>query len=547
MAQILLCYKGSSGVGAEESLQLEEETLKVPEDIVTAVEDSKRTGDHTEIHSILNSRQINLRSRIVEGGKRRTILKKLLEDAVNGDRIVEQQLDKSVNQIGENENQLNYGIEIDFGGIFKESSSRQTQVVKELLDLRASSREGEQREAITRLVTHPVIATFIHLKWQKCLWYFYLNSAVFTIFLGLYSFFIAQLFYRPEFCEQIQKQRDSGGPDALIFLDKEDEEECLDQKDFYKDLSLRGFAWDDWDDGFIICEIFFILLLIFLTLSELRQAFVLRLQYFKELENLIEWVVIISATITIGMRKVAVDVQAENSAMVRGIAALGITAAWLELIFLIGRYPFSGGDFSIMFYNIIKRTFRYVIAMALMIFGFAFAFMVVSYGIDRESFKNPWKSAMMTLTMILGEFNFGEMYDTFGRDDTVSRGFAMFILLLLIILGTITMVNLFVVVVISDLDQLRAEVVQQSLVNMAQCTILVEAMVPPCVLARAKVMDSVKLCGHRLCSCEGPRMGDREVKVRARKILRSRGEKEDCTEQVSSTSILINNADVILL
>ena len=105
-----------------------------------------------EIHEILDKRQINLRSRIIEeeGKTSRTILRKLLDDAVNGDRIVEQQLDKNVQRVGATENSLDFGAQIDFGGIFKEDSPRQTRVVKELLDLRASSSEGEQRDAYTR-------------------------------------------------------------------------------------------------------------------------------------------------------------------------------------------------------------------------------------------------------------------------------------------------------------------------------------------------------------------------------------------------------------
>ena len=146
-----------------------------------------------------------------------------------------------------------------------------------------------------------------------------------------------------------------------------------------------------------------------------------------------------------------------EAAVTRGIAALGICAAWLELIFLVGRYPFRGGDFSIMFYNIIKTLVRYVIAMFLMIIGFAFAFMVVNYGHDQESFENPIKSSIMTLTMALGEFNFDDFYNTF-KEDSTSRGFAMLLLVLLILFGTITMVNLFIAVIISNISQLRGDV-----------------------------------------------------------------------------------------
>ena len=37
-----------------------EEPLKLPEDIIEAVEESKETGDHSEIHTILRNQNINL-------------------------------------------------------------------------------------------------------------------------------------------------------------------------------------------------------------------------------------------------------------------------------------------------------------------------------------------------------------------------------------------------------------------------------------------------------------------------------------------------------
>ena len=63
-----------------------------------------------------------------------------------------------------------------------------------------------------------------------------------------------------------------------------------------------------------------------------------------------------------------------------------------------------------------NNNFRYVVAMCLMIAGFAFAFMVVSFGLEGDVFKHPLKSGMTTLTMVLGEFNFGELYQAFGRE-----------------------------------------------------------------------------------------------------------------------------------
>ena len=200
--RLLLCVQGGVKVAAEDDLEVEEE----PGDIIEAVEESKDTGDHREIHTILNNRNINLKTNIRDSGTKKTILRKLLTDAVNGDKIVEEQLDKSVKQVGKNENCIDYGTEIDFEGIVMAGSGRQTRVVKELLDLRAANcQEGGQREAYNRLLAHPVMATFIHLKWRKTRWYFYINSAVFIVFLALYTAIIWRMFSRPEFfCRHIQ-------------------------------------------------------------------------------------------------------------------------------------------------------------------------------------------------------------------------------------------------------------------------------------------------------------------------------------------------------
>ena len=199
--RLLLCVQGGVKVAAEDDMEVEEN----PGDIIEALEESKATGDHREIHTILNNRNINLRTNIHDSDTKKTILRKLLMDAVNGDKIVEEQLDKSVRQVGENENCIDYGTEIDFEGIVRTGSARQTRVVKELLELRASSQWGGPREAYNRLLVHPVMATFIQLKWRRTRWYFYINSAVFIVFLALYTAIIWRMFSRPEvFCPQIQ-------------------------------------------------------------------------------------------------------------------------------------------------------------------------------------------------------------------------------------------------------------------------------------------------------------------------------------------------------
>ena len=132
----------------------EENVTKVLQDIVDAVKKSNISGNQEDIVQILNERKINLGTlHQTEGGRKRTVLRMLIEDCVNGDKIIEQQLDQNVRKLEVNENSIEYGTEIDFGGVFEtDGSVKQMLVVKELLDLRAGSKEGEQRDAFTRCI-----------------------------------------------------------------------------------------------------------------------------------------------------------------------------------------------------------------------------------------------------------------------------------------------------------------------------------------------------------------------------------------------------------
>ena len=71
--------------------------------------------------------------------------------------------------------------------------------------------------------------------------------------------------------------------------------------------------------------------------------------------------------------------------------------------------------------------------------------------------------------MSLGGIEFDDFYKNFGENE-VSRTFALGILVLMILTVTITMVNLFVAVIISDREKMVKDVFKQNLLYMAQCS-----------------------------------------------------------------------------
>ena len=145
-------------------------------------------------------------------------------------------------------------------------------------------------------------------------------------------------------------------------------------------------------DGVTAIKIILGILTGILVLNELCQAYTIGIHYFQELENYIEWLTIICAFITVSLE----TLHRDSSAIARGFSAIGICLAYLELVFLIGRYPFQWSDVGIMFYRILTRLLRYVFALFLIIVGHAFAFTVNMHSVD--AFKSPWKSYVTTLT-----------------------------------------------------------------------------------------------------------------------------------------------------
>ena len=80
--------------------------------------------------------------------------------------------------------------------------------------------------------------------------------------------------------------------------------------------------------------------ILLLVLVETWQALALGRDYFLELENWFELLILALAAATLGLKA-----QLDSLAIV---ASVGVCLAWIELIFQFGRIPSLGGTFSIM-------------------------------------------------------------------------------------------------------------------------------------------------------------------------------------------------------
>ena len=156
-----------------------------------------------------------------------------------------------------------------------------------------------------------------------------------------------------------------------------------------------------------------------------------------------------------------------------------------------------------MFSNTIQKIFIYIVAMLVLVFGFGLGFMVTNYGLGdgKEFLNNPIRSALLTWTMTFGEFNLEWFYESF-EEDCASRVFGVILLFFLIVFGTITMVNVFIAVTMSDMERLKRDVHTQKLVNMASFVILLEDSLPRCWVSDIRLEETMVFCAQDICTEE---------------------------------------------
>ena len=88
--------------------------------------------------------------------------------------------------------------------------------------------------------------------------------------------------------------------------------------------------------------------------------------------------------------------QGKRYLIARNFVALGISTAWIVFIFIVGRLPFRGGNFSVMFYTVAKNISAYILGLFVMVTGFGLAFMVILYCQN----GNPFSDAFLVFKFV---------------------------------------------------------------------------------------------------------------------------------------------------
>ena len=104
----------------------------------------------------------------------------------NGDKLVLRKLDDYVVSNENDINTSNFLLQIDFSRL--ESKISTSDVIKDIISIKEIDS--------TKVLLHPVIKSYIDIRWRKMKHYINLNFLLYILFLLSYSWFIGNIFYR---------------------------------------------------------------------------------------------------------------------------------------------------------------------------------------------------------------------------------------------------------------------------------------------------------------------------------------------------------------
>ena len=195
----------------------------------------------------------------------KSVIRALLEDVVNGNKILSQSLDALVTTTHQNPDSKLFGIKINFEGLINKDSSNQCSF---LLDTFYTANVRTFSEEKFPIVTHPAIAVFIWMKWAKAIYFFYFNALLYFTFLISYTLMVINIYHS----SATEATDGANGTESCLELQEDTVQ--------YSTVAHRAFL---------------ILSVLILMVWEIVQIVRLKRLYLKEIENFFEWFVFLTA------------------------------------------------------------------------------------------------------------------------------------------------------------------------------------------------------------------------------------------------------------
>jgi hypothetical protein len=301
------------------------------------------------------------------------------------------------------------------------------------------SQSNEQR----KLLQHPIITSFVHMKWQRVKYYFYFNICIYFIFAVLINAYILL---------NIGDKAMNGSGSGITSNDTKTTQTN------WKSTGIHA-AW-----------VFILIFLLYFTVKELLQlalspkvkkevlcwTFSLKV-YFTNYENILDFSIIFFSGYIIFW-----------SEWQETFVVITIILSWTELILLTGRLPTLSRNIE-MLKNVSLNYFRFLFSYFFLLIAFAFSFYTLLHKNaiksstiykdteDQDFYMNPIMSVMKAFVMMMGEFEAESLAPAMANSPTYFCLFALFVFIIAMVL-----LNLLTGLAVSDTQAIKSNAEQLS-------------------------------------------------------------------------------------
>ncbi|KAG5893578.1 hypothetical protein JTB14_028345 [Gonioctena quinquepunctata] len=285
------------------------------------------------------------------------------------------------------------------------------------------------------LLEHPVIVSFLFMKWHRIRWLFYTNLAFYV------AFFMSLVLYI--FTEYANFSKDRNALDVFL----------------------------TYSSRVVLVVTFFMLLF-----REIFQIVVSPDKYFKNFENYIEIILIFITGALLFVASPSNDTRKQ-------LSSISILLAAFELVLMVGQHPKLSTN-VVMLRTVSYNFFKFLMWYSLLIIAFALSFYILFTEIpmnnpvnettsgdgDENFFTDPGKAMFKTIIMLTGEFDASDI--NFHTFPIISKLiFVLFIFMIAIIL-----LNLLNGLAVSDTQMIKNDAELLGHISRAQHIMYVESM-----------------------------------------------------------------------
>lgn len=326
-----------------------------------------------------------------------------------------------------------------------------------------------QSPAHRHLIKHPVITSFLWLKWQRIRRFFNRNMRFYAFFVIALTWYVFARFgghslqlrgptglnkievgingnSLPQFCSTIGwAERSYGDFWYTLFALHCAIQLFLAYREWTRDLRCTSCSkcalgvLGGWPEMFIVgliiitlwmsIGVLWLVLTLLLGLLVLRELFQMASsmkRYFLCFENWIELSLITLVALILFIPDSVMSSQMEESCDIkRHMGAVALLLAWAELITMVGRHPRLAryNIYVTMFYKVLETFFFFLIWYSFFLVAFGLGFYIMLHqDTNRERvpstedgdqayafFNSPWLALVKTATMFVGEIEFSDI------------------------------------------------------------------------------------------------------------------------------------------